>query len=268
MMHDGRSDPAPTGHPATSAQASATPATSSPAPPAPPPPRPPQRRRWRARRVLAVVGGLTVAGLLAPAPLVDPIVDRAAYRYEGRCASFSGVDVDSGDWPVVARAAMGRLRRVSMRTDEVRFDNGFALHDIRFSAERIHAAPLPFGLVDQDADIQGGRSSSTVLFDDLEQILAAHGVTAQLRAEGGAMMADVEVPVVGVVTTTVDLAPVDGDLELGYGVLDAIELPPIVLEFPEPLALEHIEVADDGLRVETAVEGTITAQDWGCDTAT
>lgn len=218
--------------------------------------------------MLAVLGGLAVVGLLAPAPLVDPIVERTAYRYEGRCARFTGVDVDSGDWPVVARAALGRLSGVSMRTDEVRFDNGFALHDIEFSAERIHAAPLPLGLVDQDAEIRGGRSSSTVLFDDLEQILSAFGVTAELRAEDGVMKADVEVPVIGVVTTTVDLAPVDGDLELSYDVLDVVELPAVVLEFPEPLALEHIELGDDGLRAEAAVEGTITAQDWGCDTTT
>jgi hypothetical protein len=218
--------------------------------------------------VLAGLGGLVVAGLLAPAPLVDPIVDRTAYRYEGRCARFTGVDVDSGAWPVVARAAIGRLSGVSVRTEEVRFDNGFALHDVEFSAEQIEAAPLPFGLVDQDAEIQGGRSSSTVLFEDLERIVSAYGVTVGLRAEGGAMMADVEVPVIGTMTTTVDLAPVGGDLELSYGVLDAIALPASVLDFPEPLALERIEVRATGLRVETTVEGTITSQDWGCDTTT
>jgi len=232
-----------------------------------PPAAGPARPLWRRRRyrVLAVLGAVVVAVLLAPAALVEPFVDRAVHAYEGRCAEFTGVEIDSGSWPVVGRAALGQLRGVSSHTERIRFDNGFTLHDVDFSADQVNGAPLRFGLVEQDADIRGGESAATVLLADVEDALAAYGGTVELHVEGETLMADAEVPVVGNVPTTVDLVPVDGDLELRFAALDAFDLPPVVIDFPDPIVLQGVELQDEGVRVTSTVDGTMTTQDWGCD---
>src|SRR5699024_10576440 len=121
------------------------------------------------------------------------------------------------------------------------------------------------GLVEQDADIRGGESAATVLLADVEDALAAYGGTVELHVEGETLMADAEVPVVGNVPTTVDLVPVDGDLELRFAALDAFDLPPVVIDFPDPIVLQGVELQDEGVRVTSTVDGTMTTQDWGCD---
>lgn len=218
------------------------------------------------RRVLALVGGLIAAVLLAPTPLVQPFADRAARGYEGRCATFTGLDVDPGAWPVVARAVVGRLRGVSSHADEVAFDNGAVFHDVDVAADRVHGAPLRFGVGGQDAEIRGGASSATVHLADVERSLAAEGITVDLRADGDALTADVEVPVLGVVPTPVEVVPVDGDLELRFAPFDAFPLPPLTIALPDPIAVQTVEIVADGVRVSSTVEGTLPAGEWGCDT--
>lgn len=234
--------------------------------PGPRPPGRPGRRWWRWALGGAAVLVLSVA--LAPPPLVDPYANRAAAGYESECAELSGVEVDSGAWPAVIRAGMGELRDVSAHTDEVRFENDLTIHDVDFSAERIEVAPLRFGTVDEDAVVHGGRSSATVLLDDIEAILAGYGVTVDLRGDRTSMVADVLVPILGVVPTTVELVPVDGDLELRFAALAVIALPSLLIELPEPVALDSALVEGTGLRVTTTVDGTIPAEEWGCDSAT
>ena len=243
------------------------------APPAEPPadvsdrsrPSEPSRRR-RGRRVPALLAGLIVVVLLAPTPLVQPFADRAGRGYEGRCAEMAGVEVDPGAWPVVARAAAGRMRDVSTHADEIRFDNGVTYHDLDFSAAEVNGPPLRFGLANQDAEVRGGVSSATVRLDDLERGLGDEGITVDLHAETGSLVADVEVPVIGVVSTAVEVVPVEGDLELRYEGFDAVPLPPLRIEMPEPIEVQAVAIAEDGIRVTSAVDGTITAQDWGCAT--
>jgi hypothetical protein len=235
------------------------------------PPRPPERRWWRRGPLWArVLGGLALVGLavlLAPAPLVDPFVDRTASRYQGECATFTGLDVGSGSWPAVFRAATGRLRGVSAHADEIRFDNDFTIHDVEFSADQVNVPPLRFGATDSDAEIRGGESSASVDLADIERILAGWGVTADLHGEGASMVADVQVPFFGVVPTTVDMVPVDGDLELRFAALDMIQLPSMVIAFPEPVRLRGVDVRGESMRVSTTVDGTMGSDEWGCDTS-
>jgi hypothetical protein len=242
-------------------------------PPAAPPTEPseqaagsesPRPRRWR--KVVAALAGLVVIVLLAPTPLVQPFADRAGRGYQGRCAEMAGVEVDPGAWPVVARAAAGRMRDVATHADEIRFDNGVTFHDLDFSATEVNGPPLRFGLANQDAEIRGGESSATVRLDDLERSLGDEGIAVDLHAETGSLVADVDVPVIGVVPTAVEVVPVEGDIELRYGAYDAIPLPPLRIDMPEPIEVEAVEVAEDGIRVSSTVDGVITAQDWGCAT--
>lgn len=221
-------------------------------------------RPRRRRRVLAVLGGLLLAVLLAPTPLVRPFADRAARGYGGRCAVLTRVEVDPGAWPVVARAVVGRMRGVSTHAEEVRFDNGAVFHDVDFAAERVNGAPLRFGVGTQDAEIRGGVSSATVRFDDIERSLAAEGITVDLRADADALTAHVEVSVLGVVPTAVEVVPVGGDLELRFAPFDAFPLPPLTIALPDPIAVRTVEVTADGVRVSSTVEGTLPAGEWGC----
>lgn len=247
-----------------------------PRPPAPPEPPPGHRgRRWwparwsrRWRWALGGLAALVLAVALAPPPLVDPVVDRAAGRYESECAELSGVDVDSGSWPAVVRAGLGDLRNVSAHTDEVRFGDGLVIHDVDFTADRIEVPPMRFGLVEGDAVVHGGRSTATVLLADIERLLSTGEITVDLRGEGSSMVADVQVPLIGVVPTTVELVPVDGDLELQLAALAVIALPSLRISFPEPVSLEAVEVRGAGLHVTTSVEGTIGADTWACDAGT
>jgi hypothetical protein len=230
----------------------------------------PGRRRRRGPRWSRVAAGLAVlvlAVLLAPAPLVDPFVDRTAARYQGECATFTGLDAGSGSWPAVFRAATGQLRDVTAHADEIRFDNDFTIRDVDFSADEVNVPPLRFGATDADAEIRGGKSSATVDLADIERILAGWGVTADLHGEGTSLVADVLVPFVGPVPTTVDMVPVDGDLELRFAALDVIELPSMVIAFPEPVRLESVDVQGEGMRVSTTVDGTMGSSEWGCDTS-
>jgi LmeA-like phospholipid-binding len=232
----------------------------------------PDRRRWWRRgplwvRIGAVLGLVVVASLLAPAPLVDPFVNRVGTRYQGECAVFRGVDIGSGSWPAVLRAATGQLRDMTAHTDEVRFDNDFTIYDVDFSADEVNVPPVRFGLVDGDAEIRGGESSATVRLDDVERILAGWGVTVDLHGGGSSLVADVQVPFVGPVPTNVEMVPLDGDLELRFAALDVIPLPSLVIAFPEPVALQGVDVRGDGMRVTTTVEGTMTSDQWGCDTS-
>jgi hypothetical protein len=228
--------------------------------------RPGRQRPRRGYRLLALLGVLVVGVLLAPAPLVDPLVERAAYGYQSACTRFSGVEVDSGDWPVVARAAVGRMRAVSARADTVTFDSGVTIHDVVLSADAVDVAPMRFGLGDGDADIRGGEASATVRYGEIEHAIADLGVTVHLRGgDDDSLVADVEVPVIGTIPTRVELVPVDGDLELRFAALDVIPLPSLLIVLPEPVALADIDVGDDGVRIATTVDGTLTADDWGCD---
>ena len=264
-MTDNRT-PSPGGPPATAWPPDRLHAT-------PPQPGPPGRRghgrarRRVVRRLVAAVAVVGVALLLAPTPLVRPIADRAARGYESQCARMTGVDVDPGSWPVVARAALGRLRGVSTHADEVRFDNGVAFHDVDFAADEVNGSPLRFGVASPDAQIRGGTSSATVRLDDIERNLASEGVTVDLRVEEGALIADVEAPIVGVVPTAVDVVPVDGDLELRFAPFDAFPLPPLRIALPEPVVLQDVAIGEDGIRVSSTVEGTVAGEHWGCSTA-
>src|SRR5690606_10589514 len=129
-------------------------------------------------------------------------------------ARFTGLDATGGSWPAVARAAAGRLRDVTAQADEIRFENGSAIHDVDFRAEELIGPPLRFGWAESDTVVRGGVSSASVLFDDIERIVAGYGVTVDLRNDAGSLVADVQVPLLGPVPTTVELAAVDGDLEL------------------------------------------------------
>lgn len=218
--------------------------------------------------MLAVLGAVVVAVLLAPAPLVDPVVERAAYGYQSECTEFSGVTVDSGTWPVVGRAAIGRLRGVSARADEVRFDSGVTIHDVDLAADEIHVAPLRFGAGGGDAEVRGGEAAATLPYSEIEEVIAGYGVTVELRPGDDALVADVQVPVIGTIPTTVELIPVDGDLELRFAALDVIPLPSVLVALPDPVALSAVDLDEDGMRLATTVDGTLASDRWGCDADT
>jgi hypothetical protein len=224
-------------------------------------------RRSRRQVLVAVAGaGLVVVllALLVPTSFVDRFTRRAVSDYGGTCANLLGLDVDSGDWPVVARAATGSYHHVATHVDELRVD-GFSYYDVSFSADRIDVAPL-FGLLsDQETQVHGGEASATVRYDDIETAIANYGVTVELIGQGSSLVANVDVPWVGPVPTTVQMTPVDGDMELVFAPLDMIELPPVLIPFPAPTALREVVVGDDTLRVESTVEGALRSGDFGCD---
>jgi hypothetical protein len=233
---------------------------------------------------------------LAPSPLVEWAVDRGAARYQGECTEFVGLSVtDSGAWPTVVRAAAGKLRDVSAHADEVHFSDGFAIYDVEFTAAEVDVAALRFGMTDDDAIVRGGRSSALVRLDDLEAIIADYGIDVSLTGlpasaapgagsgaggtgsdgtgSGGAggsnmLNADVEVPVIGTVPTTVEVAVVGGDIELRFVALDVIPLPSVTIELPDPVTLQSVEVEADLVRATTTIDGTIASGDWACDAAT
>jgi hypothetical protein len=219
--------------------------------------------------VALVAGVVLLAVALVPGPAVHPFVERAVVRHQSECVQLRGFEVrDAGSWPTVVRAAAGRLVDVSVHVDEVLFNRDFPIHDVSFSADRVEVAPLRFGMDRGDAVVRGGESSATVRFADVERVIADQGVDLTLRWEGARLVADVQVPLLGVVPTTVDLQPVDGDLELRFAALDLIPLPSLLLEMPEPVAFRSSGAVSDGIRVDTAIDGTVASDDWGCDAAT
>jgi hypothetical protein len=225
-------------------------------------------RRWRRWVLLVAVatGVLALLLLVVPTSLVDPLTRRAVSGYGGSCADLLGVDVDSGTWPVVARAAAGEHRDVATQVDELRI-GGFSYYDVRFSAERVEVAPL-FGLLgDRSTQVHGGASAATVRFHDVEEAVAAYGVTAQLRGEGSTLIADVEVPFVGPVPTTVEITPLEDDMQLVFAPLDLVELPPVRIPFPAPAAFRSVDVEGDALRIHATVDGHLRSGAFGCDTA-
>jgi hypothetical protein len=221
---------------------------------------------------------------LAPSPLVEWAADRGAARYQGECTEFVGLSVtDSGAWPTVVRAAAGKLRDVSAHADEVRFSDGFAIYDVELRADEVDVAALRFGMTDDDAIVRGGRSTALVRLDDLEATIAGYGIDVTLTGlpasaapgtgSGGTsasnmLNADVEVPVIGTVPTTVEVAVVDGDIELRFVALDVIPLPSVTIELPDPVTLQSVEVEADRVRATTTIDGTIASGDWACDAAT
>jgi hypothetical protein len=222
------------------------------------------RRRWR--RVLLGVGAVVLALAMVPESLVHPFVERAVDRHGGDCVELDGFEVlDAGSWPVVARAATGRMRGIATHADEVLFDQDFPIHDVWFTADEIDVAPLRFGMDGGDAVVKGGRSRATVAFADLEEIAADLGIDMTLRWDGAQLVSDVQVPVLGVLPTTVDLQGVDGDLEMRYAALDVFELPPFVLELPDPVTYDGYSPQADGIEITTTIDGTVTADTWACD---
>jgi DUF2993 family protein len=221
-----------------------------------------------------VVLGLGVAALvvvllvlLMPTSVVDRFTRRSVSSYGGSCAELLGIDVDSGDWPVIARAAAGQYRHVSTHVDELQLD-GFSYYDVSFSAERIDVAPLFGVLSDRQTTVHGGEASATVRYEDIEAAIAEAGSTVDLVAQGSSLVANVDVPFLGPVPTTVDITPVDGDMQIIFAPLDMIQLPPVMIPFPAPTRLSDVVVDDDTLRVDSTVDGTLRSGDFGCDTAT
>jgi LmeA-like phospholipid-binding len=211
-----------------------------------------------------VVLTLVLLVLLAPASLVDPLMRRSVARYGGECTDLVGVDVDSGVWPTVARMLTGQLHDVSLHVDEMRSE-GFTYYDVSFSAAEVEFAPLGGLVSDRATRVHDGETSATVRFDDIEQLIARSGTTVQLRQQGTTLVADVEVPFVGPLPTTVGISPVDGDMELLFAPLDVFTLPPVRVPIPAPLSLRQVEVRSDALRFDSTVDGVVPADDLGCD---
>lgn len=226
--------------------------------------------RFRWRWVLAVLGVLVLAILLAPTAVVNPIARRAVSGYGDGCAEISGLQVDSGSWPVVLRAVTGRLDDVSVEIDEVRFDT-FSVYDVRTSASTVRVAPLGLSLAGGDPKVQGGETSSTMLFADIERIYAEYDVPLTLRRDeldSSRLIADVDVPLVGPVPTAVTVTPSEGDLELVLAPLDMFELPPIRITSAEPFDVRSVDLRDDAIRVGSTFEGTLSSDGFACDVAT
>jgi hypothetical protein len=160
-----------------------------------------------------------------------------------------------------------------VRADEVVFNQDFPIHDVEFEADEIGVAPLRFGTDGGDAVVRGGWSSATIRFGDIERALADIGVDAALRWDGGRLVADVQVPFLGPVATTVDSRQAGTDLELIFTALEVITLPALQIEFPEPVAFESLGPPDDvagpdGVRIATSIDGKFESDTWGCDTST
>jgi hypothetical protein len=224
-----------------------------------------------------VAGVVVLLVALAPGPAVAPFVERAVERSPSECVQVVGFELDdAGGWPVVLRAATGQVGRVEARADEVVFagvDGEFPIHDVRFRADQIGVAPLRFGTDHGDTEVRGGRSSATIRFTDLERALSGIGVDATLRWEADRMVADVQVPFLGAVPTTVDWRAAAGDLELVFTALEVITLPALRITFPDPVAFDRLDPADGptpdaGVRVATTIDGTIDSDTWACETTT
>jgi hypothetical protein len=226
--------------------------------------------RFPWRRVLAVLGVVVLLILLAPAAVVNPIARRVVSGYGGDCAELSGVRVDSGSWPVVLRAVTGRLSDVSVEIDEIRFDT-FSIYDVSSSASSIRVRPLGLAAAGGDAKVQGGETSSTLLFADIERIYAEYDVTLTLRRDDldpSRLIADVDVPLLGPIPTGVTITPAEGDLELVLAPLDMFELPPIRITSAEPFEASSVDIGDEAVRIESTFEGTLGDDDFACDVAT
>jgi hypothetical protein len=227
----------------------------------------------RGRRAGIVAGVVLLVVALLPEPAVAPFVERAIERRGSECVQVNGFEVtEAGRWPAVLRAATGQLGHVSVRADEVIFNQDFPIHDVAFEADEIGVAPLRFGTDGGDAVVRGGRSSATIRFGDIERALAGIGVDAALRWDGGRLLADVQVPILGPVPTTVDWRQAGSDLELTFTALEVITLPALRIAFPEPVAFDGLGPPDgdaqpDGVRIATTVDGTFKAGAWGCDTS-
>jgi hypothetical protein len=228
-------------------------------------------RRWP--RIAIGAGALLAVAALVPEPAVRPFVERAVDRHGSDCVELTGFRVvDAGRWPVVLRAAAGKLQDVAVEADEVSFDGGFAIHDVRFRADEIGVAPLRFGTDGGDAVVRGGRSSATLRFDGLERALADLGVDATLRWDGERLVADVQVPFLGIVPTTVDGHEAGGDLELAFAPLDLITLPPLRIDFADPFAFDGLgrpldTPTRDAVRIDATVDGTLPSTTWACTPA-
>ena len=228
-------------------------------------------RRWSPGRRRLTIGllvalGLLVAVLLAPTPVLDALARRSVAGYGGECAELDGIDVRSGSWPVVARAALGHVDAVSAEIDEIRLaDPQLAYHDISFSAARIDVGPLGGLVGSDDIEIEDGTADVTVLFDDLEALLADNGFDVALTARAGAVAASVSVPPLGELPTTVHVVAVDGRLELQFVPLDLIALPAVPLDLPAPVAVRTVEVRPDGVRIGATIDGTLHPAEFTCD---
>jgi hypothetical protein len=204
--------------------------------------------------------------LLAPTPVLDALARRSVAGYGGECAELDGIDVRSGSWPVVARAALGHVDAVSAEIDEIRLeDPQLAYHDISFSAARIDVGPLGGLVGSDDIEIEDGTATVTVLFDDLEGLLADHGFTVALTSRAGSVAAAISVAGLGELPTTVNVAAVDGRLELEFVPLDLITLPPLPVTLPDPVVVRSVEVQPDGVRVDTTIDGTLHPSGFTCD---
>lgn len=244
--------------------------------------------------MLALVGASVVLVLLAPAPVVDPVARRIASGYGGDCAELSGLEASAGRWPVVARALMGQLSDVSVEIDEVRFGE-FDVRDVRTSAERVDVPPLGLSLAADEVTVSGGETSSSLPFEEIEAAYAELGITLTLRrdtstqeapgSEGPAatsgepagdtstgnqarLVADVEVPLIGAVPTTVAITSVEGDVEIALAPFEYFWLPAFRIASEEPFEVSSVEIREDAVRFTSTFEGTLRAEDFGCDVTT
>lgn len=259
-------------------------------------------RRWLSwRRVLAALGivvmPVLLLVLLAPAAIVDPIVRNNVSGYGDGCAELVGVSASAGRWPVVLRALTGRLSDVSVEIDEVHFGD-FEVRDVRTSAERVEVPPLGLSLGADEVEVSGGETSSSLPFDEIEDAYAELDITLTLRRDadpaqgtpggtdpagtsGGTavagdagttgqarLIADVEVPFIGAVPTTVAITPVDGDVEIALAPFEYFWLPAFRIASEDPFEVRSVEVQEDAVRFTSTFEGTLRAEDFGCDVTT
>lgn len=216
------------------------------------------RRRRRLQRFVAVVCAVLVVLALLPSVAVNPLAGWVARDRLAGCLVTTGLEVDTGAWPPLARAALlGELREVRLAAERITA-TGITVRDVSARFDRISGDVLRGSRV----EVSGGELRAVLREADLSAALPLPAAAVQIDA-GGVRIAGLGWPL-GAAPAVVVVEAEAGDLVVRPSVLGVRGPLSLRLSLPEPVWLTGVRAETGQLVLRATLDGVVDLGRLGC----
>lgn len=210
------------------------------------------------RHVLAGVCAVVVVLMLLPSVAVNPLAARMVRDRLGGCVVTSGLAIDTGAWPPLARAALaGELREVRFAAERLTA-GGITLRDVSARFGRISGDVVRGSRV----EVSGGELQAVLREADLAAALPVPAARVQIDADG-VRLAGLGWPL-GAVPAVVRVEAEAGDLVVRPSVLGIRAALPLRVSMPDSVWLTDLRAEAGQLVLRATLDGAIDLGRLGC----
>lgn len=228
-------------------------------------------RHLLVRRVLPILIGLGILATLAPSGPASWALSRAISRSVSDCVKFKGLDLDLGSWPVIPRAALGKISKLGATADAVEL-NGLRLSDVSFDVDQIDYSPLEWVGRDGPVKVKNGRSTAHIAQDDLNEYMNKGLPGLRLDLGKDRVTLSVAIPILGSIEVPLKLRIERGGLMLTPDLSDTMPtigslLPGLRISPPAGMEMTKLKVTDNAIEMRATFNIDGKLQPIACDAA-